>query len=367
MARVSIRELLEAGVHFGHQTRRWNPKMKPYIYGQRDGIYIINLQRTARLFREAQEFIKQTVSRGGSVLFVGTKRQAREAIADEAARVGMPYVNNRWLGGMLTNFKTIRQSIDRAKAIEEVTDPAANVKLVKKEVLRLEKERFRILKNLAGIRDMKGPPAIVFVVDPGKEHIAIAEARKLKIPIVALTDTNCDPDPIDYVIPGNDDAIRAIRLVARTIADACLEGKELSKDLYVQDSTSGVIIAQDEDLELDVVHRPRRGQSAKAEAAAPKAEAAAPKAEAAAPKAEAAAPKAEAAAPKAEAAAPKAEAAAPKAEAAAPKAEAAAPEAEAAAPEAEEAAPKAEEAAPKAEEAAPEAEEDAATDTEEEK
>tara|TARA_B100000579_G_scaffold371280_1_gene333770 strand:+ start:229 stop:1119 length:891 start_codon:yes stop_codon:yes gene_type:complete len=265
MAKVTIRELLEAGVHFGHQTQRWNPKMRPYIYGQRDGIYIINLQRTAKLFREAQEFIKQTVAQGGSVLFVGTKRQAREAVAEESTRAGMPYVNNRWLGGMLTNFKTIRQSIDRAKEIEEVTDPSANVKLVKKEILRLEKERFRILKNLAGIRDMKGQPAVIFVVDPGKEHIAIAEARKLNIPIVALTDTNCDPDPIDYVIPGNDDAIRSIRLVARAIADACIEGKELSKELYAKSQSDSVVVSGNEDLDVEVVHRRRRGAEETAE------------------------------------------------------------------------------------------------------
>jgi len=330
MAKITIRELLEAGVHFGHQTRRWNPKMRPYIYGQRDGIYIINLQRTAKLFREAQEFIKQTVAQGGSVLFVGTKRQAREAIAEESTRAGMPYVNNRWLGGMLTNFQTIRQSIDRAKEIEDLTDPAANIKLVKKEILRLEKERHRILRNLAGIRDMKGPPTVVFIVDPGKEHIAIAEAQKLKIPIIALTDTNCDPDPIDYVIPGNDDAIRSIRLVARAVADACMEGKELGNEIYAKDHSGSVVIPSGEELDVEVVHRRRRSVEATPEPeVAVAAEEAAPEAEEAAPEVEEAAPEAEEAAPEAEEAAPEVE-------------EEAAPEAE------EEAAPEAEEAAPKA-------------------
>lgn len=271
MARVSMRDLIEAGVHFGHQTRRWNPKMKPYIYGQRDGIYIINLQKTVRYFREALDFVRSTTAKGGTVLFVCTKRQGREVVEQESQRAGMPYVNNRWLGGTLTNFKTIRQSIERVEEIEGMLKPGVAEKLQKKEILQLEKERFRILKNLAGIRKMKGLPQAVFMIDPGKEHIAVAEARRLRIPIVALTDTNCDPDPIDYVIPGNDDAIRSIRLVAGAIADACLEGRDMGHD-QSQAEVDGVVVSKDEDVDLEVVRRPRRGES---NAEAPAAEAAA--------------------------------------------------------------------------------------------
>ena len=262
MPNVTMRGLLEAGVHFGHQTRRWNPKMKPYIYGQRDGIYIINLQTTIGMFRHALEQVTNITARGGSVLFVGTKRQAQTLVQDEATRAGMPYVTNRWLGGMLTNFKTIRKSVERVEEIDRLLENGED-NLIKKEVLRLERERSRILKNLAGVRGMTKLPEAVFIIDPGKEHLAVNEARRLKIPIVALTDTNCDPDPIDYVIPGNDDAIRAISLVAKAVADACMEGKDLGQSMFANETVDGVVVSQDDEMSAEVVHRPRRG-SAKA-------------------------------------------------------------------------------------------------------
>jgi small subunit ribosomal protein S2 len=242
--------------------------MKPYIYGQRDGIYIINLQKTIRLFREALSHVSKVSSTGGSVLFVGTKRQAQLVVEEEAKRANMPYVNNRWLGGMLTNFKTIRKSVERVDDIEKLLDPAAGVKLHKKESLTLERERARILKNLAGVRKMAGLPTIVFLVDPGKEHIAVAEARRLRIPIIALTDTNCDPDPIDYVIPGNDDAIRSVRLVSKAIADACIEGREMGRDRFSQEAGEGIVVSTGDTEGLDVV---RRGRRSGAKAAAPEA------------------------------------------------------------------------------------------------
>jgi len=223
MAYITMKELLEAGVHFGHQTKRWNPKMKPYIFGARNGIYIIDLQKTVRMFKVAYDFIKETVSNGQSVLFVGTKKQAREAINEEAARCEMFYVSNRWLGGMMTNFQTIKQSIDRLNNLNDILgDEETSGLYTKKERIQMGKEREKLDSNLGGIREMTRLPGAVFVVDPKNEAIAVREARRLNIPIVAIVDTNCDPDDIDYVIPGNDDAIRSIRLVTSKIAEACL-------------------------------------------------------------------------------------------------------------------------------------------------
>lgn len=227
MAHISMKELLEAGVHFGHQTRRWNPKMKPYIFGARNGIYIIDLQKTVRMFREACDFIADTVANGRSVLFVGTKKQARDAIYEEANRCEMFYVYNRWLGGMLTNFQTIKQSIDRLNYLNEVLNDEETINLyTKKERLKLAKERTKLDNNLGGIREMTKLPGAIFIVDPKNEAIAVREARRLHIPTVGIVDTNCDPEEIDYVIPGNDDAIRSIRLITARIADACIEGRE---------------------------------------------------------------------------------------------------------------------------------------------
>ena len=227
---VTMKQLLEAGVHFGHQTKRWNPKMKEYIFGARNGIYIINLQKTVQLFREAYNFIIETVSKGESVLFVGTKRQAQEAIEEEAKRCNMFYVTNRWLGGALTNFQTIRKSVDRLKKIESMKVDGSFESLPKKEALKLEKEREKLEKNLGGIKEMDKLPGAVFVIDTRKERIAVAETKKLGIPCVGLVDTNCDPDDMTHVIPGNDDAIRAIRLFTSKVADACLEGKRLLEE-----------------------------------------------------------------------------------------------------------------------------------------
>ena len=222
---ITMRQLLEAGVHFGHQTKRWNPKMKPYIFGARNGIYIVDLQKTVRLAREAFKFVSDVCSRGGSVLFVGTKKQAQDAVVEEATRSGQFYVVNRWLGGTLTNFKTIKSGIDRLKALEKMAADGTFEKLPKKEVAQLENEMEKLKKNLGGIQEMTRLPGCLFVIDPKKEHIAIHEATRLGIPIVALVDTNCDPEGIDYVIPGNDDAIRSIRLFCGKIADAAIEGK----------------------------------------------------------------------------------------------------------------------------------------------
>ncbi|MFZ9887146.1 MAG: 30S ribosomal protein S2 [Myxococcota bacterium] len=224
MAKVGMREMLEAGAHFGHQTRRWNPKMKPYIFGPRNGIYIIDLQQTVDLFEKAHQAVVNAVSKGDKVLFIGTKKQAAEVVAEEAARSGQYFVNNRWLGGMLTNYKTIKQGIDRLKTIEKMQTDGTFDRLPKKEVVQLTRELQKLEKNLAGIRDMTKLPGLVFVIDPKKEHIAVEEARRLGIPIVAMVDTNCDPDGVDYVIPANDDAIRSVRLFTAAIADACIEG-----------------------------------------------------------------------------------------------------------------------------------------------
>jgi small subunit ribosomal protein S2 len=226
LANITMKEFLEAGVHFGHQTRRWNPKMKEYIYGERNGIYIIDLQKTLKLFKEAAKFISDLAAEGKIILFVGTKRQAQEAIAEEATRCAMYHVNHRWLGGLLTNNATIQKSIQRLKDLDEMSKDGRYDLLTKKEVQRLERERKHLEQNLAGIKEMQGLPDALFVVDSSKEDIAVKEARKLGIPVVAIVDTNCDPDVVDYVIPGNDDALRAIRLFTSRIADAVLEGKD---------------------------------------------------------------------------------------------------------------------------------------------
>lgn len=226
MSYVTMKELLEAGVHFGHQTRRWNPKMKPYIFGARNGIYIIDLQQTVRMFKRAYNFVVDTVASGESILFVGTKKQARDSIYEEANRCEMFYVHNRWLGGMLTNFQTIKKGTERLKHLSGIFADGSVNRFPKKERLRLDKERAKLENNLGGIRDMEKLPGALFVVDAKNENIAVREARRLGIPIVAIVDSNCNPDEIDYIVPGNDDAIRAIRLITSRIADACIEGRE---------------------------------------------------------------------------------------------------------------------------------------------
>ena len=230
MAVVSMKQLLEAGVHFGHQTRRWNPKMAPYIYTERNGIYIIDLQKTVKKLEEAYNFVRDTSANGGNILFVGTKKQAQESIESEAKRCNMYYVNNRWLGGMLTNYKTIKTRIERLNQIDRMEQNGQFDVLPKKKVIKLIHEREKLVANLGGIRELTGLPGALFVVDPRKEHIAVAEARALGIPIVGIVDTNCDPDEIDYVIPGNDDAIRAVKLIAGKMADAVLEGRQGAQD-----------------------------------------------------------------------------------------------------------------------------------------
>ena len=230
MAYVTMKELLEAGVHFGHQTKRWNPKMKPYIFGARNGIYIIDLQKTVRMFKTAYDFVRDTVAGGGNLLFVGTKKQARESIYEEANRCEMFYVHNRWLGGMLTNFQTIKKSIDRLSYLNNIQNDGTIELFPKKERLKLAKEREKLDANLGGIQNMGRLPQAMFVIDPKHEAIAVREGRRLGIPIVAIIDTNCDPDEIDYPIPGNDDAIRAIRLVASRMATASLEGREIYEE-----------------------------------------------------------------------------------------------------------------------------------------
>jgi small subunit ribosomal protein S2 len=225
MAVVTMRQLLESGVHFGHQTRRWNPKMKRFIFTERNGIYIVDLQQSLSYIDRAYEFVKETVAHGGSILFVGTKKQAQEPVAEQASRVGMPYVNHRWLGGMLTNFTTVHKRLQRLKELEEINfDDVAGSGLTKKELLVLRREKDKLSRTLGGIRDMAKVPSAVWIVDTNKEHLAVDEARKLGIPVVAILDTNCDPDQVDYAIPGNDDAIRSVTLLTRVIADAAAEG-----------------------------------------------------------------------------------------------------------------------------------------------
>ena len=230
MANITMKELLEAGVHFGHQTKRWNPKMKEFIFGERNGIYIIDLQKTLKMFKEASKFVQDLATEGKLLLFVGTKRQAQDAIAEEAQRCSMYYVNQRWLGGLLTNWTTIQKSIKRLKELDEMATDGRYELLPKKEVIKLERERKHLQANLAGIKDLGRLPDAIFVIDSNKEQIAVREARKLGIPVVAVVDTNCDPSEVDYVIPGNDDALRAIRLFASKVADSVVEGAQAASD-----------------------------------------------------------------------------------------------------------------------------------------
>ncbi|MEX5632255.1 30S ribosomal protein S2 [Parafrankia sp. FMc2] len=303
MAVVTMKQLLESGVHFGHQTKRWNPKMKRYIFTERNGIYIIDLQQTLSYIDRAYDFVKETVAHGGTVLFIGTKKQAQEAIEEQAQRVGMPFVKERWLGGMLTNFSTVYKRLQRLKELEEIELTGGTEVRTKKEQLVLTREKAKLERTLGGIRDMSRVPSAVWVVDTKKEHIAVGEARKLGIPVVAILDTNCDPDEVDYPIPGNDDAIRSAALLTRVVADAVAEGlmsragASSNAEAKPEQSTGDEPLAEWEQALL-------RGDAAPAaDAAAPVAEAAAPAAEAAAP--EAAAP--EAAAPAAEPAVPAAD------------------------------------------------------------
>jgi small subunit ribosomal protein S2 len=246
-----MKELLEAGVHFGHQTKRWNPKMKEYIFGERNGIYIIDLQKTLKMFKDAARFVGEMAAQGKNVLFVGTKRQAQEAVAEEAKRCQMYYVNQRWLGGLLTNMLTVQKSIKRLKELEAMASVEGGYAgRPKKEVIRLERERKHLDQNLSGIKDMPGLPDVLFVIDSNKESIAVKEARRLGIPVVAIVDTNCDPDEVDYVIPGNDDALRAIRLFASKIADAVVEGRALATE---QDFTADKIVQDEAPVEEGMV------------------------------------------------------------------------------------------------------------------
>jgi small subunit ribosomal protein S2 len=254
---INMKELLEAGVHFGHQTRRWNPKMKPYIFGARNGIHIIDLQKTVRLFKIAYEFIVRTVSEGYPVLFVGTKKQGHDSIVEESERCGMFFIVNRWLGGTLTNFQTIKKSIKRMKDIERMKEDGSINRYTKKEILKMEKELFKLERNLGGIKNMDELPGAIFVVDPKREKIAVKEGRKLGIPVIAIADSNCDPDEIDFILPGNDDAIRAIRLFCSKIANACIEGHNLAEErlraeaelLKEQEITEEEVIVSDESEE----------------------------------------------------------------------------------------------------------------------
>jgi small subunit ribosomal protein S2 len=240
LANITMKELLEAGVHFGHQTKRWNPKMKEYIFGERNGIYIIDLQKTLKMFKEASRFIADLSSQGRIILFVGTKRQAQDAVSEEATRANSFYINQRWLGGLLTNWVTVQKSVKRLKELDEMATDGRYDLLPKKEVIKLERERKHLQANLAGIKNMSRLPDAVFVIDSNKEQIAVREARKLGIPVVAVVDTNCDPSEVDYVIPGNDDALRAIRLFASKIADSVVEGSQLLSDKQAADMAAGV-------------------------------------------------------------------------------------------------------------------------------
>src|SRR6185295_9365834 len=249
---IALKDLLEAGVHFGHQTKRWNPKMKPFIFGERNGIYIIDLAKTAKLFRDAEQFTTNLAADGRTVLFVGTKRQAQDAVAEEAQRCGMFFVNQRWLGGLLTNFSTIQRSLARLRDLEAMETDGRYESLSKKEIAKLEKEKRKLQKNLEGIRHMSRLPDALFVVDTRKEKIAVDEARKLKIPVIGVVDTNCDPDEIDYVIPGNDDALRAIRLFASRIADAIISGRGIRESAQAEETA-----------EAEGDERTRRGRAAR--------------------------------------------------------------------------------------------------------
>ncbi len=246
MAYLTMKQMLQSGLHFGHQTRRWNPKMKPYIYGPRNGIYIINLDITMGMFNKAYEFVVGEVAKGGSILFVGTKRQAQDIIKEEAQRCGMYFINHRWLGGTLTNFQTIKKSIDRLKSIEAMQEDGSIGRFPKKEIVLMGKEQIKLDRNIGGIKTMRGMPAAIFVVDPRKEQIAVKEAHTLKIPVIAMADTNCDPDGIDYIIPGNDDAIRSIRLITAKIADAVLAGKAEGKAVEGDEEMAAAMAAASE-------------------------------------------------------------------------------------------------------------------------
>ena len=245
MSVISMKQLLESGVHFGHQTRRWNPKMAPYIFTERNGIYIINLQKTVKKIVEAYDFVRSVAESGESILFVGTKKQAQDSIKEEAERVGMYFVNARWLGGMLTNFKTIQKRIERLTQLKKMEEDGTFDLLTKKEATKLKLEIEKLEKYLGGIKDMKKLPGALFVVDPRKEKIAVAEAKKLGIPVVAIVDTNCDPDEVDYVIPGNDDAIRAVKLIASTMANAIIEGRQGEDSLVVEEDNEVEEVAMD--------------------------------------------------------------------------------------------------------------------------
>jgi small subunit ribosomal protein S2 len=245
LANITMKELLEAGVHFGHQTKRWNPKMKEYIFGERNGIYIIDLQKTLKMFKDASKFVQDTAASGKVILFVGTKRQAQDAIAEEAQRCGMFYINQRWLGGLLTNWVTVQKSVKRLKELDDMATDGRYELLPKKEVIKLERERKHLQANLAGIKEMNRLPDVVFVIDSNKEQIAVREARKLAIPVVAVVDTNCDPSEVDYVIPGNDDALRAIRLFASKVADSVIEGAQAATDKQ-QAEISAAVTASEE-------------------------------------------------------------------------------------------------------------------------
>ena len=260
MATITMKELLEAGVHFGHQTKRWNPKMKEYIFGERNGIYIIDLQKTLKLFKDASKFVTELCAGGKTILFVGTKRQAQDAVAEEATRAGMPYINQRWLGGLLTNWVTVQKSVKRLQELDEMATDGRYELLTKKEVIKLERERKHLQANLAGIKSMKRLPDALFIVDSNNEAIAVKEARKLGIPVVAVVDTNCDPTVVDYVIPGNDDALRAIRLFTSKIADSASEGVNLVNDKAfaeeqpepVAEALAMVEVAPVEEVEVDL-------------------------------------------------------------------------------------------------------------------
>jgi len=308
MAVVTMRELLESGVHFGHQTRRWNPKMKRFIFTERNGIYIIDLLQSLSYIDRAYEFVKETVAHGGTVMFVGTKKQAQEAIAEQATRVGMPYVNQRWLGGMLTNFSTVYKRLQRLKELEQIDfEDVAASGLTKKELLVLSREKAKLEKTLGGIREMQKVPSAVWIVDTKKEHIAVGEARKLNIPVVAILDTNCDPDEVDYKIPGNDDAIRSVTLLTRVIADAVAEGLISRSRVATGDKGEKAAGEPLAEWERDLLEGEKKADTEAAEKPA-EAAAEAPAAEAEAPAAEAPAAEAPAAeAPAAEA--PAAEAA----------------------------------------------------------
>jgi len=254
MSAISMKLLLEAGVHFGHQTNKWNPKMKPYIFGARNNIYIIDLQQTVGMFQAAYNFVVDTVSEGKEILFVGTKKQSQEAIREEASRCGMPYVNQRWLGGMLTNFVTVKKSVDRLNSLNKMFNDDSIKAFPKKEITKLQKEMEKLENVLGGIKNMKSHPSAVFIVDPNRERITVQEAKKLKVPLVAIVDTNCDPTDIDYIIPGNDDAIRAIKLFASKFADAVLEGKKRFEEKLAAESNkeAGAAAVETKDAEEDI-------------------------------------------------------------------------------------------------------------------